>query len=78
MALTKHQEFHLDAVIAEVDSNLLESTSIQEKLAVSKGVLKESYNTYLDKVKSDAQAILDSGIFPLLEHPSDIHDFLEK
>lgn len=78
MPLTKHEKFHLNAILTDMDKNKIQSVSVKEKLAKSKGVLAGDYIAYVDNIKVEAQKILDSGIFPKDLEPSDIHDYLEK
>lgn len=78
--LTKHQRFHLEAVIADTmrHSSTSVSVSVADKLAYAKEVDPREWETYLEHVSQRAQAILDSGKFPAsLESASDIHDYLE-
>lgn len=78
MGLTKHEKFHLDAMLVEIDDNKLQSVETKEKLSSAKNVAVEDYTTYLDGVKVEVQKILDSGVFPAGLEPSEIHDYLEK
>ena len=78
MALTKHEKFHLDHVVAETEDNKNQSVITKGKLADAKGQPLLTYNSYLDTVKADAQKILDSGKFPAGLLPCHIHDYLEK
>ena len=78
--LTEHQRFHLEAVIADTvrHSSTSVSPAMVHELAANKEVKNKDWEKYLEHVRKEAQAILDSGIFPPgLECPSDIHDYLE-
>ena len=78
--LTKHQRFHLEAVIADTvrHSSTNVSAGMVDKLAGAKEVKPKDWDKYLEHVRKAAQAMLNSGIFPAkLECASDIHDYLE-
>lgn len=78
--LTEHQTHHLEAVIIDSELSKSKSSEVRKKEANAKEITDANFDTYLEKVQVDAQAILDSGDFPIgLEvNPADIHDFLEK
>jgi len=77
--LTTHQLEHLNAVIKDTDDAKIADSATKKILAESKGIKTSKFNAYLDKVKTDAQSIIDSGIWPSeLKNASSIHNFLEK
>ena len=78
--LTKHQRFHLEAVVADAarHNSASVSAAVADKLAHVKKVAPRDWNRYLAHVSKAAQEMLDSGKFPAgLECASDIHDYLE-
>ena len=78
--LTKHQRFHLKAVIADTvrHGGTSVSASMADKLAGAKKVDPKEWESYLEYVSKETQAMLDSGKFPAdLECASDVHDYLE-
>ncbi|MCP4257961.1 MAG: hypothetical protein GY774_10600 [Planctomycetes bacterium] len=78
MALTKHQKFHLDAILKEQADNKLNPAKMTKLASVKKKTAQE-YLTYLDGVKIEVNKIIASGEFPLeLKEPWHIHDYLEK
>jgi len=79
MALTAHQQLHLDAVVAECIANRAESQSVKDKLADAKGIVPAAYNGYLNSVEAQANGILSSEVFPPgLARTYTLHDHLEK
>jgi hypothetical protein len=78
MALTTHEIFHLDAILAEIIDNKLQPVDIKKKLAESKNIKQNKYESYLDAIKIEVDNIKSSDLFPILDKTSDIHDFLEK
>jgi len=77
MALTVHEKFHLDGILEEQKRDK-EDPAMMEKLASSKGKTMDEYLIYLDEIKVEVNKILTSGIFPNINRPSDIADYLEK
>jgi hypothetical protein len=79
LMLTKHEQFHIDAIIRDARECKVKSTDVRKLEAASKTIKDEDYDSYLDKVEVDASAISASGIFPskFKDSPSDIHDYLE-
>ena len=78
MVLTEHQEFHLYAVIEEVEQTRLLDAVKKNKWMKSKNIKEGKEDQYLEKIKSDVEKILEDKIFPNLSNPSDIHDYIEK
>lgn len=78
MALTEHELLHLNAIIdeAEETKNLLGDK--KNKLMKSKNIEEGKEEQYLDKIIKDSEKIKKDNVFPDLESPSDIHDYIEK
>lgn len=76
--LSDHQLLHLNAILngAEETKNL--STEGKNKWMKAKKVKEGKEDEYLDKVVKDAEKIKKDGVFPDLEYPSRIHDYIEK
>lgn len=77
MALTVHQEFHLQAMLSGqiVDKA---DPEMMVKLQDANNKTESEYLSYLNGVKTEVNKILLSGVFPDLERAYMIHDYLEK
>ena len=78
MALTEHQLLHLKAIIAEANETKNFSVEKKDKWMISKKVSKGKEEEYLDEIIKDVEKIKKDDVFPDLEHPSMIHDYIEK
>ena len=78
MVLTKHQLFHLDAILKEADETRNLVSINKEKWMIAKKIKSGEYEKYLDQVIKDVAEIKKSEVFPDLESASSIHDHIEE
>lgn len=76
--LTEHQLLHLDAIIVEVNETKNLSTEDKDKWMKSKKIKDGKEDEYLDEIIKNVDKIKKDKIFPDLDHPSKIHDYIEK
>lgn len=79
--LTKHQEKHLNAVINDTinHSKTVVGTDVANQMAKEHDVDTRDYQDYLDDIRDQAQAMLDSGNWPEeVKEPHEIHDYIEE
>ena len=78
MALTEHQLFHLNAILTEVEETKNLASISKEKFMVAKEIKDGEYEKYLDQIVKDVAEIKKTGVFPVLDSVSSIHDYIEK
>jgi len=78
MALSGHQLFHLNAILAEAQETRNLSSDKKEKWMNAKQIKLGEESKYLDAVIKDVNKIIKDDIFPDLEKPYKIHDYIEK
>lgn len=76
-SLTKHQLFHINAILSEIEETRKLSKENMMELA-EKGQTFEEFKNALDKLELDTKQILNSKEFPTILHPSHVEDFLKN
>lgn len=78
MVLVEHQLFHLNAILSEVEETKNLSSEKKSKWMDGKQVKVGEESKYLDAIIKDINGIIKDDVFPELECPSRIHDYIEK
>jgi len=76
--LSEHELFHLDAMLSEVSEIKNLDSEQKNKWMRAKKIKEGQEEKYLDEIEKDIEKIKEDGIFPELECPSRIHNYIEK
>lgn len=77
MPLNDHEKLHVESVLLDAQESLALDTESRAHMADIEDLSLSDYDYKMALVIGEAQEILNTGKFPRLDAPRDIHDYLE-